>query len=252
MTFNVPADAYARFMGRYSDPLAIEFVALVGPQPGQRALDVGCGPGVLTAPLVDRLGAAAVTGIDPSEPFVAAARARFPDVDIRQGPAEELPFADDTYDFALAQLVVHFMTDPVAGLREMSRVIRPGGLVAASVWDYGSERAPLAPFWRAVRQMDPSSLGESQLAGASEGQLVELFAAAGLDEVQQHLLTIQVPLTGFDDWWAPFSLGVGPAGKHVAELDEPQRDELKQRCAELLPSGPFVLEACAWAATGRA
>jgi len=252
MSFDVEAEAYARFMGRYSVPLSSEFIRLVDPQAGQRALDVGCGPGALTAPLIERLGAAGVCAIDPSESFVAAARARFPDVNVRHGAAEDLPFADGDFDLTLAQLVVHFMADPVVGLGEMSRVTRPGGLVAASVWDYGSDRAPISAFWRAVCQMDPSVTGESQLAGASQGQLVELFTAAGLRDVQQDLLTIRVGFTSFDEWWEPFTLGVGPAGVHVARLDAGQRDELKQRCASLLPSAPFEIKACAWAATGRA
>jgi SAM-dependent methyltransferase len=251
MSFEVEAEAYARFMGRYSVPLSSEFIRLVDPQAGQRALDVGCGPGALTAPLIERLGAAGVCAIDPSESFVAAARARFPDVNVRHGAAEDLPFADGDFDLTLAQLVVHFMADPVVGLGEMRRVTRPGGLVAASVWDYGSDRAPISAFWRAVCQMDRSVTGESQLAGASQGQLVELFTAAGLRDVQQDLLTIRVGFTSFDEWWEPFTLGVGPAGVHIARLDAGQRDELKQRCASLLPSAPFEIKACAWAATGR-
>jgi SAM-dependent methyltransferase len=252
MSFDVEAEAYTRFMGRYSVPLSSEFIRLIDPQAGRRELDVGCGPGALTAPLIERLGAAGVCAIDPSESFVAAARARFPDVDVRHGPAEALPFADGDFDLTLAQLVVHFMADPVVGLGEMSRVTRPGGLVAASVWDYGGDRAPISAFWRAVCQMDPSVTGESQLAGVREGQLVELLTAAGLRDVQQDLLTIQVGFTSFDEWWEPFTLGVGPAGVYVARLDGGQQDELKQRCASLLPSAPFEIKACAWAATGRA
>jgi SAM-dependent methyltransferase len=252
MSFDVEAEAYARFMGRYSVPLSSEFIRLVDPHAGRRALDVGCGPGALTAPLIARLGAAEVCAIDPSEPFVAAARARFPDVDVRHGAAEDLPFADGEFDMTLAQLVVHFMVDPLVGLGEMSRVTRAGGLVAASVWDFGSDRAPISAFWRAVCQMDPSATGESQLAGASEGQLVELFRATGLRDVRQDLLTIRVGFMSFDEWWQPFTLGVGPAGVYVAGLDAGQRAELKQRCASLLPSAPFEMKACAWAATGRA
>ena len=119
MTFVVSADAYARFMGRFSSPLAGRFLDLLAPRPGQRALDVGCGPGALTAPLVDLLGVDAVAAVDPSAPFVAAARERLPGVDVRTAGAEELPFADGTFDLTLAQLVVQFMTDPVAGLREV-------------------------------------------------------------------------------------------------------------------------------------
>ncbi|MGZ5417876.1 MAG: class I SAM-dependent methyltransferase, partial [Nocardioides sp.] len=116
MSFDVTADAYARFMGRYADPLAVLFADWAGVRAGQRALDVGCGPGALTAELVARLGAEPVAAVDPSPPFVAAVAARFPNVEVRRGAAEELPFPDDAFDIALAQLVVHFMSDPVGGL----------------------------------------------------------------------------------------------------------------------------------------
>ena len=150
-----------------------------------RALDVGCGPGSLTTELVRRLGAEHVAAVDPSEPFVEAARARHPGVDVRLASAESLPWPDGSFDVALAQLVVHFMTDPVAGLREMARVTRPGGAVAACVWDFGSGRAPLSLFWRAVLELDPSAHDESDLAGARGGDLTRLFAAAGLLDVDE-------------------------------------------------------------------
>jgi ubiquinone/menaquinone biosynthesis C-methylase UbiE len=162
MTFNVTADAYDRFMGRFSEPLAARFVELAQVQAGQRALDVGCGPGGLAAQLVDRLGADAVSAVDPSAPFVAAVRARLPGVDVRSAVAEHLPFPDDSFDLALAQLVVHFMADPVSGLSEMARVTRPGGLVAACVWDRAGGSGPLATFWRAVHDIDPHVRDESE------------------------------------------------------------------------------------------
>ena len=176
---NVTADAYGRFMGRYADPLAPQFADLAGVQPGQRVLDVGCGPGALTAVLVDRVGAEAVAAIDPSPPFVEAIRGRFPAVDVRQGVAEHLPFEDDGFDASLAQLVVHFMKDPVAGLREMARVTRPGGVVAACVWDHGGGRGPLSPFWSTVHALRPGVRGEAGGAGAREGHLDELATGPG-------------------------------------------------------------------------
>ena len=117
MSFDVSADAYLRFMGQYSEPLAAQFADLTGIGPGQRVLDVGCGPGALTAVLVSRTGPDAVSAVEPSASFAAAARERLPGVDVRRATAERLPFPDDTFDAALAQLVVHFMTDPAAGLR---------------------------------------------------------------------------------------------------------------------------------------
>ena len=171
MSFEVAADAYARFMGRYSEPLATDFVALLDVRRGQRVLDVGCGPGALTAALIDRCGPAAISAVDPSESFVAAAHARFPGIDVRCAAAERLPFADGEFDISAAQLVVHFMTDPVAGLAEMARVTRGGGHIAACVWDHAGDRGPVSLFWRAVADLDPAEGGEAGLAGAGEGQL---------------------------------------------------------------------------------
>lgn len=252
MSFAVPADAYDRFMGRYSTLLAPRFADLAGVRPGQRALDVGCGPGALTHELVARLGSEHVVAVDPSEPFVTAARARHPGVDVRQAAAEELPFADGEFDVTLAQLVVHFMADPVAGLREMARVTRPGGLVVACVWDHGGGRGPLSLYWSAVRQLDPGAADESALAGARQGHLTELFEAAGLADVDETDLVVQVEHPSFEDWWEPFTFGVGPAGAYVARLDPAGREELRERCRELAPEPPFTLDAAAWAARGHA
>ena len=252
MSFDVPAEAYARFMGRYSEPLALELLNVVDVAPGQRALDVGCGPGALTAPLVERLGAESVCAIEPSVPFVAAATTRFPDVDIRHATAEQIPFDDAAFDVALAQLVVNFMSDPVAGLREMRRVTRPDGVIAASVWDLAGNRAPLSVFWQAARELDPTLIDESVLAGARQGQLVDLFTAAGIRDVVEHVLTVRVHYADVEEWWVPYTYGVGPSGAYAATLDDQQRAELKARAAALLPDGPFDIEASAWLAVGRA
>jgi len=251
VSFAVAADAYDRFMGRYSTQLAPQLADLGGVERGQRALDVGCGPGALTGELVARLGPEAVAAVDPSEPFVIAARERHPGVDVRRAAAEELPFPDAEFDVALAQLVVHFMADPIAGLREMARVTRPGGVVAACVWDHAGRRGPLSLFWTAVRQLDPGARDESELAGARAGHLAELFEAAGLRNVIDTELAVRVEYASFDDWWEPFTLGVGPAGAFVAGLDAVQREELKERCRQLAPVAPFTLEASAWAARGH-
>jgi SAM-dependent methyltransferase len=251
VSFTVP-DAYDRFMGRYSVPLAPPFADFAGISSPQRALDVGCGPGALTAELVARLGAANVSAADPSEPFVEAARERNPGVDVRVAPAEELPFADREFDAALAQLVVHFMTDPVAGLREQARVTRAGGVVAACVWDHAGGGGPLSVFWEAAHEVDPDVMDESRLAGARQGHLVELFGAAGLQEVEEGVLSVDAEHATFEEWWEPFTLGVGPAGSIVAGLDAERQAELRELCRSLLPSAPFVLTARAWAARGRA
>lgn len=252
MSFDVSANAYAEYMGRYADPLAAQFTDLAGVRAGQRALDVGCGPGALTAQLVRRLGTGAVAAIDPSPPFVAAATERFPGTEVTLGSAESLPYADDVFDVTLAQLVVHFMADPVAGLREMARVTRPGGVVAASVWDHGGERGPSSPFWRAAREVDPGVHDGSGLAGSREGHLGELARAAGLVDVAESALTVSVPYSSFEEWWRPYTYGVGPAGAYVAGLDDEARAAVRARCAVLLPDGPFAISATAWCVRGHA
>ena len=249
--FTVAADAYDRFMGRYSVPLAVEFIRLADIGSGQRCLDVGCGPGALTARLVSVVGTGLVAAVDPSAPFVAAAKDRLPGVDIRAGTAEDLPFPDQTFDVSLAQLVVHFMSNPVAGLREMARVTRSGGVVAACVWDHAGERGPLSPFWQAVHKLDSLAPTEALLAGTAKGQLTELFHTAGLKDIEQATLDVRVQFDSFADWWEPFTLGVGPAGDYVNGLDARHQRELRSACAELLPAAPFVVEAMAWAVRAR-
>lgn len=251
VSFDVAADAYDRFMGRYSRHLSAPFADFAGVRAQQRVLDVGCGPGALTSELVARVGPGSVSAVDPSEPFVAAARSRHPGVDVRHASAEHLPFEDDGFDVALAQLVVHFMTDPVAGLSEMARVTRPGGIVAACVWDHADE-GPLSTFWRAARELDPAVHDESDLAGAREGHLAQLFAAAGLRSIESRALTSSVEHPSFDEWWEPFTRGVGPAGTHTVSLDAERQVALRERCRAALPRGPFVVSARAWAARGRA
>jgi trans-aconitate methyltransferase len=246
VSFDVPADAYGRFMGRFSEPLAVRFADSVGMRTGQRALDVGCGPGALTARLVERLGAASVCAVDPSSTFVSAARERLPGVDVRQGTAEALPYDDNDFDLVLAQLVVHFMRDPVLGLREMARVAQTGGAVGACVWDHAGGAGPLAAFWDAVRDSDPRHPGEADLPGTRSGHLGELAVSAGLLVVDEPTLTVDVTFATFSEWWEPFTLGVGPAGAYVAGLDDGGREALRLACHARLPDEPFTLSATAW------
>jgi ubiquinone/menaquinone biosynthesis C-methylase UbiE len=246
MSFNVAAGAYDRFMGRYSGPLAPLFADFAAVTAGQRVLDVGCGPGALTAELVKRLQAENVSAVDPSEPFVAAARERHPTVSVKQATAEELPFEDASFDAALAQLVVHFMADPVAGLREMGRVTRSGGVVAACVWDHEGDEGPLSLFWNAARQLDPDVTTESERAGSREGHLAQLFGEAGLAEIQESRLSVRLQHETFDEWWEPYTLGVGPAGVHVADLDADRQTQLRELCRTMLPTPPFTVIASAW------
>ena len=244
------ADAYGRFMGRFSEPLAVQFADRVGAEKGQCALDVGCGPGALTAVLVERLGAEQVRAIDPSTTFVAALHDRLPDVDARTGTAESLPYDDDSVDLALAQLVVHFMKDPVAGLTEMARVTRPGGVVAANVWDHARGNGPVTMFWTAARALDATEEAESTMPGVQEGHLAQLFSSAGLS-TEESTLSVEAHFDSFDDWWLPYTKGVGPAGEYVNKLDDEHREALRAKAAELLPDGPFTLPAQAWCVIAR-
>ncbi len=252
MSFDVAAEAYDRYMGRYSRLLSGQLADLASIRRGQRVLDVGCGTGALTGELVARLGPSAVAAVDPSEPFVAATRARHPGVDVRQAPAERLPFPDDAFDAALAQLVVHLMKDSVAGITEMARVTRRDGVVAACVWDHAGSQGPLRLFWDAARALDPDVDDESDLPGTRDGQLAELFEAAGLREIEATALTVSLEHPTFDAWWEPFTRGVGPAGDYLASLDADRRTELRDGCRRSVPSEPFVIAAVAWAARGVA
>lgn len=239
-------------MGRYSKPLAVRFADLLEVADGQRALDVGCGPGALTDPLVARLGADHVAAIDPSAPFVESCRARFPGVDVRQGAAESLPWDDATFDVAGACLVVHFMTDPVGGVSEMKRVTREGGWVGATVWDLAGSRAPMAPLWTAVAEVAPEQPDESDFQGGSRESLVSILEGAALRDVEVEELAVTVTHPSFEEWWQPYLHGVGPAGEAVAALDPDVRQHLEQTLRRNLGEGPFDLTAYAWAGRGRA
>lgn len=246
MTFEVSAEAYGRFMGRYSEPLGARLLELVGVNPGHRVLDVGCGTGALTALLISQLGPGCVSAVDPSEAFVSEMRAQFPEVATELASAENLPFEDEAFDRSLAQLVVHFMTDPVVGLSEMARVTMPSGVVAASVWDHAGFGGPLTVFWQVVRSLDGAAPDESQLPGAAKGSLAELFVAAGMPGATATSLSVGVVHQSFDEWWQPYTLGVGPAGAYVTKLDAQSQIELREECRRRLPAAPFTIEATAW------
>ena len=252
MSFDVAAEAYDGFMGRYSRLLSAQLADFAGVHAGQRVLDVGCGTGALTGELVARLGAGSVAAVDTSRSFVEATVARYPGVDVREASAGALPFAEDHFDAALAQLVVHFMADPVADLSELARVTRPGGVVAACVWDHAGYQGPLRLFWDAARSVDPDIDDESRLPGTREGHLEELFATAGLAEVEGTALSISLAHPDFEAWWEPFTRGVGPAGTYLKRVDDGRREAIREAARRGVPPGPFAITAVAWAARGRA
>lgn len=249
--FTAPADHYDRFMGRYSGSLATELVNAVGVTPGMRVLDVGCGPGGMTSELAGRVGSDHIAAIDPAAQFVEVCRERNPGADVRQGSAEELPWADDEFDAALACLVIAFMDDADAGMREMARVTKPGGTVAACMWDFaGGGMTMLRIFWTAMREAKPGLERTEHLTGTSEGDIAERLERAGLHEIESGMLGVSAQYTSFDDFWIPFTLGVGPSGKALAELDPDAQAVVREACRAALPDAPFSLEAHAWFARG--
>lgn len=251
MTFDVAAEAYDRFMGRFSLPLAELFADWAQLPPGGRALDVGCGTGALTSVLARRYGETEVAAVDPSPSFVDAVTERFPWADVRHGHAEALPFDDDVFSATLAELVVHFMSDAAAGLREMVRVTRPGGAVAACVWDYENEREPHAVFLRAARAETGGPDSPLQ-PGMRHGELAALLEQAGCVDVTQTELTVAVEFPSFDEWWAPHTFGIGSAASALDGLDDAGVERVRERARAEWGNGPFVVSGTAWSARGIA
>jgi SAM-dependent methyltransferase len=246
------AEDYDRFVGRYGAGLGKALIGAAGVKAGERALDVGCGPGALTAELVAVLGAQRVAAVDPSPPFVAACRRRLPGVDVREASAESLPFADGAFDHTLAQLVVNFMADPLAGVREMKRVST--GTVAAAVWDYAGEMTLLRRFWDAAVALDPSAADrdERHMPYCTPDSLAELWRAAGFSGVRVEQAVAEAAYDGFEDLWGPLESGVGPAGAYAASLAPECRAALKDELRRRLDAGEqrLTLTARAWTVAG--
>jgi ubiquinone/menaquinone biosynthesis C-methylase UbiE len=251
------AEAYDRYIGRYVRPLARALIAFTGIEPGMLALDVGCGPGALTAELAELLGAENVWAADPSEPFAEACRARLPGVEVVVADAEELPFEDDAFDVTLSQLVVNFMADAQTGVGEMARVTRRGGTVAACVWDYAGEMTLLRAYWDVAHEVAPERARlfdeGAVMRFASEDELEALWGTVGLEDVRTAPLVAEAAYTDFEDLWSPLPTGIGPAGAFCASLDGDRRAALHDGLKRRLQVGdePFTLTARAWAVAGR-
>lgn len=252
MSFDVAANAYARYIGRYSTPLAPRFIELAEVASGS-ALDVGCGPGALTRELAARLGASSVAAVDLSEPFVAACRASVPGADVRLASAEALPFEDDTFDAALAQLVLSFIRDADRAAAELVRVVRPGGTVATCMFEANGFTL-VRIFWEAALALDPEAPNDARLPFRRMPELVSLFERAGLEDIATDVIDIEAEYADFDDYWAPFSFGIGPAGIYLAAQSVERRAALRDACFEALggPTAPFTLDAKVLAIRGRA
>ena len=241
------SDGYERFMGRWTRRLAPLFVSFAGVTDADRVLDVGSGTGALAAAAAE-VDAVQVTGIEPSAAFVRYAQdhvnGRF-----EVGDAQALPVADDAFDCALSMLVLNFVADPAAALRQMIRVTRPGGVVAAAVWDYGDGMQMLRRFWDAAVALDPDAAqrDERHMPLCTRGALAQLWRAHGLQDVEEQPLTIEMRFESFDDYWRPFLNGQGPAGGYVSTLSESARLALESR---LQADAGLAMEARAWAVRG--
>jgi ubiquinone/menaquinone biosynthesis C-methylase UbiE len=251
------ADAYERHDGRYSASLAAQMVRLATISPGQRALDVGCGPGALTSTLATAVGPENVAAVDSHEPFVKACRDRVPHADVRVAAAERLPCGDGHFDVALAQLVLDYVEEPERAVAQMRRVVRPGGVIAACVWDYPGEMTMLRVFWDAASALDPLAAKAHDQGRAmrfcQRGELGQLWRSAGLERVEEGELLASARYADFDAFWDPFEAGVAPGGPYCKSLGANPRGALREECFRRLgsPAGPFYLSARAWSVRGR-
>jgi SAM-dependent methyltransferase len=241
--FRVGADAYDDFMGRYTRQLAPLFADFAGVQPGQRVLDVGAGTGALTAELVRR--GAQVAAAEPSPEFCAALRERFPELDIQEAPAEQLPFEDGSFDIALAQLVVAFMADAPAAMQEMARV---ASTVAICMWGVMEMQmfAAIERTAKAIGVQRESEHGARRYR--TKAEVVALLEPLGRVETDD--IDVTASYSGFDDFWRALAKQVGPAGAWLASLDDERKRAARDQMFRELgsPDGAFELTGRCYAA----
>lgn len=249
-------DAYEQYVGRWSRRVAEHFLAWLDLPPGLRWLDLGCGTGVLASTILQQCQPLSVAGVEPSEGFLARARELLGErVVLQRGSADAIPLAPGAVDVTASALVLNFLPDPAAGLREMMRVTAPGGTVAAYVWDYAGRMDMMRQFWDAARALDPAAADEGPRFPLCQPEpLTALFRDAGLTQVAVQGLDIPMVFADFDDYWQPFLGGTGPAPAYAMALPEAARDRLRERLRRQLPTtgdGSITLTARAWAVRGR-
>jgi SAM-dependent methyltransferase len=252
------SDAYERFMGRWSRELAPLLVSFASVDEQQAVLDIGSGTGALAFAVAKASPSARVTGVDPSSAYVRYAQARAPNDRVRflVGDAQQLQLPDAAFDRTLSLLVMNFIPDPAKAVREMVRVTRPGGIVAAAVWDYGEGMEMLRVFWDEAVALDPTiaARDERNMPLCKRGELSALWRAHGLQQVEEQPIAIELSFASFDDYWSPFLGGQGPAGAYASSLPEPARAALESRLRRRLlgdrKDGAFTLHARAWAVKG--
>jgi SAM-dependent methyltransferase len=252
------SDAYERFMGRWSRQLAPAFIRFAQVEDGDRVLDLGCGTGALSYALARVGPSVRVTGVDASSEYVRHADTHKPDdrIQFAIADARALEFSDDSFDRTLSMLVLTFIPDAVEAVREMMRVTRAGGTVAAAVWDYGGGMEMLRAFWDEAVAHDPSiaARDERNLPLCRPGELGAFWRSAGLRQVEEQPLAIDLRFASFDDYWTPFLGHQGPAGAYVAAITDGQRAALAARLQDRLIGSPrqqpITLRARAWAVRG--
>ena len=249
-------EAYERLMGRWSRIVGEAFLDWLNAPKSLRWLDVGCGNGAFTEELFARCAPAAVTAIDPSDDQLAYARAR-PGVrmtDFRVGDAQNLPFADNTFDVAAMALVISFLPDPHTAAAEMARVVRPGGWVAAYMWDGPGGGTPVHPIYLALESMGMTSVRPPNPAASGRDVMQGLWENAGLESVETRVIRIPTVYSDFDDFWDSNVVPIGPQGKIIAGMSAGAREELRTRLRDHLPAssdGRIVYESFANAVKGR-
>lgn len=249
--------SYEPYIGRWSRLVAREFLPWLDVAGGRRWLDVGCGTGALSQTIIDVAAPAAVTGVDHSEGFVAFAREHVRDARVRfeVGDAQDLAVETGTYDVAVSGLMLNLVPRPDRAAEEMTRAVRPGGVVAVYVWDYAGRMDLLRQFWNAATALDPATLDEGpRFSICHPDRLAEVFGAASLRDIQVRPLDIQMHFRDFDDFWLPFLGGQGPAPAYTMSLSEERRAALRERIRAGLPfaaDGSIPLGARAWAVRGR-